>query len=103
MLFQTEIGKSYTQQFNIPVTYSYLHVKFNAILLTPTPATQTLSLLVNLVPSSNRRAYILSQTLTVSPTALTLKCNASLSTITNYYGVFTMDQKLSSGNQSLIV
>jgi hypothetical protein len=58
LIFQTQIGNSFTRQFTIPARYSYMRLKFNAILLTPTPSPQTLSLLVNIVPASNRLAFI---------------------------------------------
>ena len=103
MLFQPQIGNSYTQQFTIPTDYSYLHIKFNAILLTSSPVTQSLSILTNLVPANNRRAFILSKTESIAANGLTLSCNGTIKNIKNYSGVFFSDYKTSDNNKSIIL
>ena len=70
--------------------------------MTPVPISQSLSILVNLVPASNRRAFIKSQVETVSASGVQLSCNGTLPSIKYYYGVFFMDYSISNGNTSII-
>lgn len=103
MLFQPQIGNSYTQQFTIPADYSYLHIKFNAIILATSATSQPISILINLVPANNRRAFILSKTETITPSSLSLNCTTVIKNINNYYGVFFLDYKTSNNNKSVIL
>lgn len=103
MLFRTVIGNSFTQQFSIPSDHSYLRIKFNSMLLSSNTYTQVLSLLINIVPTSNLRTFLLSKTSTINPNTLTMNCNTSISNINHYYGVFFLDFQLPSNERNIIV
>lgn len=60
MLFKSVLGNSLTQQFNIPSDHNYIRLKFNSALFSSNSYTQTLSLLINIVPTSNLRTFLLS-------------------------------------------
>ena len=53
MLFRPVVGNSFTQQFSIPSEHDYLRLKFNAALFSSNSYSQTLTLLLNIVPTSN--------------------------------------------------
>lgn len=103
MIFRSVIGNSLTQQFTIPSEHSYLRVKFNAILMTGSPQNQPLTLLINIVPSSNLRTFILSKTETINPAATILNCNTSLLNTNNFYGVYFLDYQVESSDTDIVI
>jgi hypothetical protein len=94
MLFEPVLGTSHTQQFAIPATYSYLHVKYNAILLTDIPYSSTLELLVSVVSSTNLLSPLLTQPMQINASRLSLNCSPVIASRPQQYGVFFVDQKL---------
>lgn len=103
MLFQPILGNSFTQQFTIPTQYSYLRIKFNAILLTATPYTNPLSILVNVVPANALNTFLVSQAETINPLGASVSCNANIANRNNYYGVYFIDYKVSASVPAVIV
>lgn len=103
MLFRPVVGNSFTQQFSIPSEHDYLRLKFNAALFSSNSYSQTLTLLLNIVPTSNLRTYLLSQTAAIDPAATTITCNATLQGINRYYGVYFLDYQISSSQKDVVV
>ena len=103
MLFRTIIGSSHTQQFTIPAAYSYLHIKYNAILLSANLYTNALPILINVVPTTDLRNFLISKTETVIPSALAVSCNSTLTNRNNHYGVYFMDYRVEASAKSIII
>ena len=61
MMYLPIIGNSHTQQFQIPSSYSYLRLKFNAILFSGANLPQPPTLLVSVVSSTDLRNALSSQ------------------------------------------
>lgn len=103
MLFKTIIGSSHTQQFTIPAAYSYLHIKFNAILLSANFYSNNLSILVNVVPTTDLRSFLINKTEAIAPNALAVSCTSNLTNRNNHYGVYFMDYKVEASARSIII
>lgn len=60
-------------------------------------------MLINIVPSSNLRNFILSETATITSAGVSLSCNSTLSNVNNFYGVFFLDYQVQSSDVDIVV